>query len=245
MLGGRSTLPPRRPPDSLFGGPGAFVVGRLAEARGGDGYAPAFRAIVLLALTWPLLGGCAPYRIGHEKFSSSTAALRRQAELDVDILSQIQPVSSPVARSASILLPSDVELRRNYIQRRDHDLTNMSGSWSVSLKGASWLAGGVPGALTFALTASAKHFQLVSDAIRKRQLFDSLSVAFHDGNPGTYSIGQHDFLAFVDVDGWFVRGKGASQPRPVALDESKPASFSTIGAFLEALQREIVELRAR
>ena len=89
-----------------------------------------------------LLGGLRVFVVDRLLEIRGTAALRRQVDLDADGLSQIQPVSSPVGRSASILVPSDLALR------------------------------------------------------------------------------------------------------PVALDESKPTSSSTIGAFLDALQREIDELRA-
>ena len=193
-----------------------------------------------------LLGGCAPYRIGPEKFSSSTAALERQAEIDADLLSHIRPLSSPVGGSVSILVPSERELQRNYIQLRENDLTDRSNSWSVSLAGASWLEGGVPAAVKFALATSGKHFQLVADAIQRRHLFESVSIAFHDGNPGTYSIGEHDFLVFADVDGWFVRGKETphAQPRSITQD-AEPRTSSAISTLLDALEREIDALRAR
>jgi hypothetical protein len=181
---------------------------------------------VSLVLAWPLIGGC--YRIGNESFSSSTAALERQAQLHAGMLRQVQPVSSPVGGTALIVLPSELEIRRNYItygRGASPDDTNE--------------------ALKFVMTSTHRHFQFVADAIQARHLFDSVAVAFKDGSPAMHPMGEHDFLVFVDVDGWFIKGRGRAQPRPVALDRRRPLSLETLPGFLDGLQREAGELRGK
>jgi hypothetical protein len=183
---------------------------------------------VFLVLVCPLFSGCASYRIGDEHFSSSTAALDRQAELYAGILGQVQPMSSPVGGSALILLPSELEIRRNYIKYGPGTSPEDTNE-----------------ALKFVVTSTHKNFQFMADAIRKRRLFDSVAVAFQDANPATYPIGEHDFLVFVDIDGWFVTDKGGARPRSVAMDRSRPVDLATLSTFLNGLERHASELRGK
>lgn len=185
------------------------------------------RTVVSLVLAWPLIGGCALYRIGNEFVSSRTAALERQAELHAGMLRQVQPISSPVGGAALIVLPSGLEIRRNYITYGGGASPDDSNE-----------------ALKFVITSIQGRFQFVADAIQARHLFDSVAVAFKDGSPAMHPMGEHDFLVFVDVDGWFIKGRGTTQPRPVAMDRRRPLSLETLSGFLDGLQRE-AELRGK
>lgn len=170
---------------------------------------PLLGLLGLLVLAYPLTG-CESYWMAGVMVFSRTTALDRQAARHADLLAPLQPVLTPIGGSALVLLPSDLEVRRNYI---------------------TYGPGGLPSdkGLTFLTTATRRSFQFMADAIQDGHLFDSTTVAFHDGNPATYPIGKHDFLVFRDVDGWFIKGKGGAPPRVVAVDPRRYGRGYVVG----------------
>lgn len=169
-----------------------------------------------------ILTGCAPYRIGNEKFTSASAALQRQNEIFSHSLAEISPTKQPLRGTLLVLLPSDSEIKRNYIRHGDNYL---SGSQYID----------------FMLSVSKNNQQFRIDGIRKHGLFDSINEVYHNGNPASYDIGTYDCMLFQDVDGWYVRTKGHQRPLLV-LDGKSPVGDNLsiyINQFVDSLQQQI------
>jgi hypothetical protein len=172
-----------------------------------------------------LLGCGARYKLGDETFGSSSEALQRQTEKLSQILSEIAPTDHPVHGSALILIPSDAEIQKNYIRLGNsaHRMTDEQLDWLI--------------------TSATNIFQFTPNAIRKRGIFDSVSVERHSGNPAVYPIGDYDFVVFVDVDGWAIKEKATPRPVPIAVDKRKAAGRAHTLAFLDTLSEQARALK--
>ena len=164
--------------------------------------------------------GCGPrYIVGNETFSSSSEALQKMEAINASILKDITTTNNPLHGTVLVVVPSDIEIQKNYIRYRGNPSKIDKTGWD------------------FAITAVKKNFQVDIDAIKKRGIFSSVSVANHNGNPASFSIGEHDFIVFFDVDGWFIRG--TNKPRPLPIDfPSKLSGSARIIAFLESLSQQ-------
>jgi len=186
---------------------------------------------ILVSLVFPvlflvILTGCGTrYTINGETFGSSSEALQKQSEILSHILNKITPTDKPVHGIALVLIPSDVEIHKNFIPL----LTNASKS-----------------GIDYLIMSRKNDFQFMADAIRKQGIFDSISVERHNGNPASFSIGNYDFMVFADVDGWAIRSKATARPLPIALDKwdkSNPAGDTRILSFLNSLSQQATALR--
>ncbi len=149
-----------------------------------------------------LAGGCAgpSYTIGKEKFSSAEQALQRQSEILAAALDKVTAATQPVHGRALVLLPSDAEIRRHYIRTTGN---------AALLKADQ---------LDYVGTYVRNDNQCVADAIKKRAIFDSVTIQQHDGNPGMSAFGDSDYLVYRDVDGWFFKGKNDRKAFPIQGD---------------------------
>ena len=111
---------------------------------------------ISLVLALVISIGCMSYKIGEESFNSSSEALQRQAEIFSNIIKEIKANQNHVGGTALIIIPSDVEIQKNYIK--------YGGRTSQE-------------SLDFVTAASRNTFQFTADAIAKRRIFDSVSVA--------------------------------------------------------------------
>ena len=91
--------------------------------------------------------------------------LKRQAEIFSGIIKEISPSQNPVGGSALIVIPSDNEIQKNYVKY---------GSRTAQ------------GSIDFVVAALRNGNQFMVDAIAKRQIFNSVSVEQHNGNPAFY-----------------------------------------------------------
>ena len=134
--------------------------------------------------------------------------LQKNTEIYSNIIKEIKPNQNPVGGAALIIIPSDVEIQKRLIKA-------FSGT-RVSQE-----------QIDFFTAVSRNAYQFNVDAIAKRRIFDSVSVARHNGNPASYPIGNSDFIIFSDVDGWFIKGKSKLLILPVMLDKNKPQGVLT------------------
>jgi hypothetical protein len=177
-----------------------------------------------LLLVLVIAVGCASYKIGKESFNSSSEAIQKQTEIFSDIIKEIKPNQNPVGGAALIIIPSDVEIQKNYIKYGSRTRQE---------------------SLDFVIAASRNTFQFSADAIAKRRIFDSVSVARHNGNPASYPFGNNDFIIFMDVDGWFIKEKNKTLIIPLTIDKNKPEGFPRTEAFLDELNQQVQNLRAK
>jgi len=163
--------------------------------------------------------GCATatYTVGGKKFHSSSEALDEQAKINSNNLAKITPTNAPVHGTLLVLLPSDVEIQKNYITSRG-DTSKISEEMH-----------------NFMITFTKNSHQSAVDMIRKKDAFDSVSVAYKNGNPASFPIGEYDYLLFLDVDGWFLRGK----------DNPKALPVGTLVGHQKVLQLDVLETQAK
>ena len=165
------------------------------------------------------LAGCgARYSLGAETFSSSSEALQRQTDLLSRALDGITPSDKPVHGTALVLIPSDVEIQKHYLSHLD----------TTSHRNQ----------VDYLITVSKNTYLFTAAAIRKRGIFDSVSVERHNGNPASFPIGTHDYLVFADVDGWFIRSQSNPRPLLIPLDTTIPDIASRRFAFLDSLGQQ-------
>lgn len=183
----------------------------------------------------PLILVCCarPYMVAGEKFSSSSEAIQRQSEIISSALKEITPSDTPVHGTVLIIFPSDVEIQKNYI-----GFARNSPMFPQEQ-------------IDFLITIVRNDSQFIVDAIRKRAIFDSISVARHNGNPASYAIGDNDYMVFRDVDGWFIRGKDNPRAllvniiyaRPYGISESIEAPKALV--FLDMLSQQAKSLGSK
>ncbi len=152
--------------------------------------------LIVLILLVMFTAGCATatYKVGDKKFHTSEEALNEQAKQLSNSLAKVTPTNDPVHGTLMMVLPSDAEIQKSHIRYRG-DTSKFSEEQNK-----------------FLITFVRNRNQCFVDAMRKRGSFDSVSVAYQNGNPASYPIGEYDYLMFVDVDGWFLRVKGNPKP---------------------------------
>lgn len=153
-------------------------------------------SIVLISIVM-FLGGC-------------TNPLQKQTENLSRALDEITPTNDSVHGSALVLLPSDVEIQKNYINYSEFGFGNNPPRTIIPEKTLNWM-----------ITMTRNNFQFTADAIRKRGIFDSVSVAYQNGNPASFPIGDYDYIVFLDVDGWFLRARNDPKALPISFDKKK------------------------
>jgi hypothetical protein len=181
---------------------------------------------ISLILVLVILVGCMSnkYKIGEKSFNSSSEALQRYAEIYSNIIKEIYPSKNPVEGTALIIIPSDVEIQKNYMT----------------------YGGSTPQESIDFITACVRiKYQFIANAIAKRRIFDSVSVARHNGNPASYPIGGSDFIIFADVDGLFIKEKNKTLIIPLTFDKNKPEGLPRNEAFLDELNQQAQNLRAK
>ncbi len=181
-----------------------------------------FLCVVLFII---LLGCGARYKIAGESFSSSSEALQKQTENLAHILNEITPTDNPVHGTVLVIFPSDVEIQKNYIRYGDNPSRVQQEH------------------IDFFITTIKTNAQFMADAIRKKGIFDSVAIERHNGNPASYPIGDYDYMVFVDVDGWFIRGKDNPRGLPITVDKGKSVGAPATLAFLDLLSQQAKALR--
>ncbi|MFH2137450.1 MAG: hypothetical protein ABII88_02940 [Candidatus Omnitrophota bacterium] len=174
--------------------------------------------VTCLIITFMFLIACG---VNHSE------VLKRNAEIFSNSINEIKPSQNPVGGAALIIIQSDVEIQKVWIKA-------FSGS-SVSQE-----------RLDFFTALSRNAYQFNVDAITKRCIFDSVSVARHNGNPASHPIGNSDFIIFVDVDGWFIKEKNKPLILPVTFDKYKLLQgIPRTEAFLDELNQQAQNLCAK
>jgi hypothetical protein len=158
------------------------------------------------------LGGC-------------TTTLQKQSENLSRALDGITPADDPVHGTALVLLPSDAEIQKNHLNYDEFGLRNFPRS-GISDKMVKYM-----------ITMIKNRYQFTADAIRKRSIFDSVSVAYQNGNPASYPVGDNDYLVFVDIDGWFLRARNIPKALLISSDKNKLS--------LDSLYEEAKALRTK
>lgn len=164
--------------------------------------------------------GCATYKIGNETFYSASEALQKQGENLERTLREITPLEKSVHGTVLVLIPSDVEIQKNHIR------------WGSNVSRLE------KEQVHFLITAIKNYFQFIANAIHKREIFDSVSVERHNGNPASFPIGNYDYMVFVDVDGWFISGRDNPKGLPISFDKNKPVGAPRTLAFLDLLYQQ-------
>jgi hypothetical protein len=185
-------------------------------------------SLVFFVLFLVLLAGCgARYKYDGVSFSSSSELLTRQNEINSNALNKITPTNNPVHGTALILLPSDVEIHKNYIK-----VVGYNGGLEKEQ-------------IDCLITSINKYYQYMADAIQKRGLFDSVSIERHNGNPASHPVGNYDYMVFVDVDGMFVRDKNNPRPLFVVVEKNVSGDASRTLSFLDSLYQQAISLRSK
>jgi hypothetical protein len=188
---------------------------------------------IVLILIVMFIVGCATYKVGDKTFHSSSEALKEQADILSGALDKITSTEDPAHGIVLVLLPADMEIRKNYIR-----FTGYPSQINEEQ-------------MKFVITAQKNYYQFLADAIRKRGIFDSVSVAYQNGNPSIFPIGNNDYIAFVDVDGWFLKAR--NNPKPLLIfqsfDKDKPKTKASLVpptlAFLDSLCQQAKALRSQ
>lgn len=155
-------------------------------------------------------------------YDSFSAALQKQTEVDTGMLAQITETKIPIGGTALVAIPSDNEIRKNY----------------VTVPGASQEL------VDYVIAGARNNAQFTVDAIAKRRLFDSVSIVRHDGSPATYPIGNNDFLIYKDIDGYFIKWKNRAISLPVSFDKEL-RGIQRIEAFLDDFYKQAQTLRRK
>jgi hypothetical protein len=197
-------------------------------------------SLALLATLF--LGACAApkftYPYGNQMFPSPDKALAKQAAENSGVLAAITPTSNAVHGTALVVLPSREGLRKHFVriwlhvrvpQAEDfeHDTLVMA---TVDLHNQDILHAD----LEYATALLENDQDMLVAAIRKRQLFDQLTVT-HADDPIAVATSDNNFLIFLDVDGWFIKTR-KSAPRSLATDGSSAPSLARTQSFLASIE---------
>ncbi len=175
------------------------------------------------------VSGCGPrYKIGGETFSSPSEALTKQQEIEARSLPEITPTDNHVGGTALILIPSDIEIQNNYLRQHGNF------AYGPKKEDIDWL-----------VTSIRNVFLFTADSIKKREIFNSISVDRHNGNPASNSGGENDYIVYVDVDGWYIKSKNNPHALRVPFDNTKPAGTPRSIAFLDLLSQQARELNIK
>jgi hypothetical protein len=175
--------------------------------------------LVVMIVSIFIMGCGATFTYRGETFNSSAEALKRQAEVQNDALSKIKPVQEPIGGKALIAIPSDNEIRKKHVTQKGRASEEM---------------------YSFMVPAFRNDLLFIVDAVRKSQMFDSLAVSFHNGNPHSTPMDTADYLIYADVDGWFVRGKKSSDISS-RFNLKKYFEIKDLGQRTEAIIKEFHE----
>ncbi len=185
------------------------------------------RVCLLFVVFITFLGCGGHYMIGEETFSSSSKALQWQTENLSSVLNKIMPGGNPVHGTALVIFPSDVEIHNNYINY---------GNNSFRLGKEQ---------IDFEIIISKNNFQFIANAIRKRGIFESVAVERHNGNPASFPIGYYDYMIFLDVDGWFVKGRDNPRGLPITMEKGKSVDAPHVLAFLDSICQQAKALSGK
>jgi hypothetical protein len=198
-----------------------------ANGRGGSIMRKWIYCVTFLTLIVLITGCGAYYMMNGEKFSSSSEALQKQSEILSNSLDKVAPTENSVHGTALVLIPSDVEIQKNYI---------ILGNNAYRFEKEQ---------IDYMITSTANDCQFMANAIRKRAIFDSVSVARHNGNPTSFPIGDNEFVVFLDVDGWFVKGKDSPRALQLPFDPKISDIDSRRFAFLDSLSKQASIIRGK
>jgi hypothetical protein len=174
------------------------------------------------------VSGCGPrYRIGGETFSSTSEALTKQQELMSLYLAEITPTDNHVGGTSLILIPSDVEIQNHYLRHGNV-------AYGPKKEDIDWL-----------VTTTKNNYLFTADSIRKREIFDSIFVDLHNGNPSSYPGGEYDFVVYVDVDGWYIKSKNNSRALRVPFENIKLSGTPRHIAILDLFSQQARELNIK
>ncbi len=152
-------------------------------------------------------------------------ALQRQNERLSLMLNDIKQTDHPVHGKALFLLPSDREIQKNHIR-----IGNNASQVSQEV-------------IDYIVSVTRNSHQSMADATRKRGIFDLVTVGQHNGNPASSPIDKYDFVIYVDVDGWFI--KGEKGPRAMSILGAVPFQAPQISLFLDSLNKQAEYLISR
>jgi hypothetical protein len=185
------------------------------------------RFYIIIFSQFILLTACTVYKLGDEKFYSGADAIQRQLTIQSMALSGINPTDDPIHGYALLIYPSDNEIIRNHIK-----YSGMRSGISPSTIENEPKEG-----TNFLTTLSNNNFQFVINAIRKRNIFDTVMGEPHNGQPASYLNDNFDYIIFFDVDGWFIKGK--KHPMPLLIEIDRKVSLnSQMPVFLELLSEK-------
>ncbi len=196
-----------------------------------------------LALLAPLfLVACAAPRItypyGNQTFPSPDKALAKQAAENSEVLAAITPASDPVRGKALVVLPSREDLRKHYVRIWLHVRVPQAEDFEHDTVGSAYSDLRTDGVLhddfEYASALLENDQEMLVAALRKRQLFDQLTVT-HANDPIAVAMTDNNFLIFLDVDGWFIRTQ-RSAPRRITTDGGSAPSLSRTQSFLASVE---------
>jgi hypothetical protein len=165
------------------------------------------------------------YKIQGETFSSSSEALQKQASIFSKFLDDVKPIDNPIHGTVLVLIPSDAEIQKNFI-RFSHNAGNIKKE-----------------IVDFLISRYRNFLQFPAEAIRKRNLFESIIVDRHNGNPMSFLIGGFDYVVFADVDGWYLRIKGNPIPLAIPFDNTESIDLNHILIFLDSIDQQAKKFR--
>lgn len=151
----------------------------------------------------------------------------KQIEMQSLYLSKITPTDNHVGGTALLLIPSEVEIQNNYLQH---------GNTARRLNKES---------IDYQINIISNTYLFTADVIRKREIFNSISVDRHNGDPASYSGGEYDFVVYVDVDGWYIKSKNNPRALRVPFDNTKPEGTPRTVSFLDLLSQLARELNVK
>jgi hypothetical protein len=129
------------------------------------------------------------------------------------------PKLSPLHGQALVLIPSTDEVIKNYIRI-------MGGANMITVD-----------QIDFLVTMTENSHQFIADAIKARNIFNSVTVDSHSGNPALIPVENYNYLIYLDVDGWFIKGRGEKLGRRIPYDQANSQIVSQTLTFLESLEQ--------
>lgn len=180
--------------------------------------------ILLVLLLISLFTGCASYKIGNKSFSSSEEALSYHEKKLAENIEEIQPITENAKSygKALIALPSSETIEKNYIR--------ITGNASALSREQ----------IEFLITSVSNNNDYMFKSIEKRQLFNKVTKMI-DPDPATIDMKGNDFILYLDIDGWFLKGKYSNLTRKISIDSTLPIGVPRTLSFLESLEKQLKE----
>lgn len=189
--------------------------------------------------SWLLaIAGCGPtvqYKVGDQVFSSREEAMQRIDQVNNDVLASIPPTERPVHGTVTVAVPTLEQIKDKGVKWTGStaQINQATMAEMVDYTGVTIL----------------KALQFMGSAIERRGIFDRVSRT-EDPMPENLQADTCDFLIYYylvnpEVQGWYVKGKGLSEPKPLILETGKALGVPRTVAWLDNLESVVLAAKTK